>query len=553
MKNKIFILKIILIIFVLNTVKFYSQTIEIKADSYKQEFNGVGTSIGLYIYHHFSMNSSNQQKAMKLINQDLNMSYIQDYIQYYPSNAAYYDIRANYIKQAKIYQPNSKIAMVYDNFPDELRKDKTVNGQVIRILDVTRAGIYDELADWYFQSLKGFQERGVEVDILSVCNEPDYTRQHHFGFGNPKYGVGRILQEAVPKLKAILANPAINTTNIKLPLFMAPSNLSTVSCLEYVKYYKNDYPSAWAQIDIVATHQYGGGYDETTIKNIKEELDGRAFYQSEMHADHNDNLNLGTLIERPHRASLDLSGLFNIAMNNGIESWFYFENNYPQVYHPGGLIRVPWGGKPTAYKHFYAFKQITSRQPLNTNVLEQSLVNLKNSEVSSFRKINGDSIYLNVSNFSSMPKEIPIVIKKANNLNYGIKFLELITTDQSRNAEVTQSLNYTNSIGTYTLTAPAFSITTITMALDSNYDSNLSTSEFDVQSNFKIYSSNGELKIISKDGYELKELAVFSIIGHELAKYKNGNEFSIGLPKGIYIIKILDSLNKSLIKKVYVD
>ncbi|WP_435413905.1 T9SS type A sorting domain-containing protein [Polaribacter aestuariivivens] len=551
MKKTIF--KVITLLFILFVKISFAQSIVVKADSYKQDFKGVGTSIGLYIYHHFSMNSPNQEKAMKWINKDLNMTFIQDYIQYYPSNTAYYDIRANYIKEAKVYQPNSQVAMVYDNFPDELRKDKTVSGNVIRILDVTRAGIYDELADWYFQSLKGFQERGVEVDILSVCNEPDFTRQHHFGFGNPKYGVGRILQEAVPKLKAMLANPAINTTNIKVPLIMAPSNLSTVSCLEYVKYYKNDYPSAWAQIDIVATHQYAGGYDETTIRNIKNELDGRRFYQSEMHADHSDNLNLGNLVERPHRASLDLSGLFNVAMNNGIESWFYFENNYPQIYHPGGLIRVPWGGAPTPYKHYYAFKQITSRQPSVTKVLDLNLTNIKTSEVSSFRKIDGDSIYLNVSNFSATTKQVPVEIKNNANINYKIKHIEVITTDATKNAEITQTINFPNPITAFNLSLPPFSIQTLTFALETN--SSLSTDSFVTKPNFKIYSVNNSLKIVPLNEQKVKVVKVFSTIGKkivELNNIQNIENEKITLTKGIYIVKIVDELDNSSVKKVIV-
>ena len=222
----------------------------------------------------------------------------------------------------------------------------------------------------------------------------------------------------------MLADPSINNTNIKLPLVMAPSNLSTASCLDYVLYYRNNHPNAWAQIDIVALHQYGEGYNGAIINAIRNLLDGRQFYQSEMYADYSDNLNIGNAIERPHRTSLDLSGLFNTAMNNGVEAWFYFENNYPQVFHPGGLIRVAWGGTPTPYKHFYSFKQITSRQPSNTHVLNQRLTGFNKSEVTSFRKKDGDSIYVNISNFESTSKQVTINIEGASNNKYGIKSAE---------------------------------------------------------------------------------------------------------------------------------
>lgn len=444
-----------------------SQSITIHADSYKQPFEGAGTSIGLYIGHHFSMNEANQDQAIRLINKDLNMVYLQDYQKFYPSrNPEYFDKRANYFQAAKAYRPESQVSLVFNNFPENLRTEIEVDGSTKMVLDVDREGIYDSLALWYFEVLVGFRERGIDVAIMNMVNEPDFNKKHHYGYGDPKLGVSMILKEAVPKLKAMLADPSVNTMGIEMPQVMAPSTLATTACLNYVNYFIENEPEAWEQVDIVATHQYGGGLNEGKIKSIYEKLDGRRFMQSEQHADHSDNLKLGNVVERPHRACLGLSALFNSAVNNGVDAWFYFVNNYPQEYHPGGLIRVPWGGSPTPYKHYYAFQQITSTQPMNTFVMEHDISSgIDSREVSVFRKEGEDTLYVHVSNFEGYARSVIINVDSIEKA-YGIARVEITATDASLNNAPVLTGTFPNSLDRYVLRMGPYSINTLKIAID---------------------------------------------------------------------------------------
>lgn len=444
-----------------------SQSITLHADSYKQSFEGAGISIGLYIGHHFSMNEDNQDEAIRLINKDLNMVYLQDYQKFYPSeNPGYFDKRADYFQAAKAYRPGNQVVLAFNNFPANLRTEIEVDGSTKMVLDVAREGIYDSLAQWYFEVLVGFRERGVDVAIMNMVNEPDFNKKHHYGYGDPKLGVAMILKEAIPKLKAMLADPSINTMDIEMPLVMAPSTLSTTACLNYVNYFIENEPGAWEQVDIVGTHQYGGGLNESKIKSIYDKLDGRRFMQSEQHADHSDYLKLGDAIERPHRACLGLSALFNSAVNNGVDAWFYFINNYPQQYHPGGLIRVPWGGSPTPYKHYYAFQQITSTQPINAFIMEHDISpGIDSREVSVFRKEGEDTLYVHASNFEGYARSVIINVDGTEKA-YGIARVEIVTTDASLNNAPVLTETFPNSLDRYVLRMGPYSINTLKIAID---------------------------------------------------------------------------------------
>ena len=69
------------------TLGLQAQSLTIDLDDPQQEYEGAGVSISLYLGHHFSMNAENQDKAIRLINQDLNMQYLQDYPdERYPSD-----------------------------------------------------------------------------------------------------------------------------------------------------------------------------------------------------------------------------------------------------------------------------------------------------------------------------------------------------------------------------------------------------------------------------------------------------------------------------------
>jgi len=530
----------ILILFIATNFVF-SQSITVNADNYRHQFQGVGTSIGLYIGHHFSMAPENQDKAIQLMAKDCNMVYLQDYMGEYPDEKpSAFDKPANYFKAAKAYRPELKVSIVLNRFPDNLIKMISVDGSDKKALDVERDSIYDQLADWYFEVLRGFKERNVEVDIINMVNEPDWNKQYYFGYNDPKKGVAFILKEAVPKLKAMLNDPDKNKLGIKVPLVMAPSTLATGACLTYVKYFKDKYPDAWGQVDIVATHQYGGGSNRGTFDKIQAELDGRLFFQSEMHADRGDNL--GNMpVDRPLRTALSFASLFAASVNGGVESWYYFINNYPHTFHPGGLIQVQWGGAPIPYKHYYAFKQMTSMMPTNIHLVERTLdSSFDTNDVMSFRKKGEDTVYLNVSNFGDKAKSVIIQFEGSAN-SYGVKSIRQWTTDKDLSGDVSYEETFSKSRNKHIVSLKPYSVNTFKVAIDTT-GAELAMEEqfitFDSIPDFKQGDGDYTLKASANSGLDVQ----FEVVSGP-ATITNG---TLSLDSvGIVVVKATQSGNDS--------
>ena len=442
-----------------------SQTIIINADDYQHEFIGGGVSIGLFLGHHYSMDAMAQDQAIQLLAKDCNMKYYQDYIEIYPSDdPEYFDRRANYVKASKVYRPELEFSLVGNKFPANLMVDQVVGGETLKVLDTDDPLIYDKVADWWFQLFKGFHDRGVTTEIFNVVNEPDLDRtfrRYHYGLnGNTREAVAQVFKQAVPKFLAMLNNPAINTSGMPVPLIMGPSTLTPAGCIDYMRFFKNNHPDVWDLIDIVATHQYGLGAREDLFEIIISEADGKPLYQSETHALKGDGLNFGSaLITRELEATLSLANLFTTAVNNGTQSWFYFENNYPNVeVHPGGLLSIPWQAQePKPYKHYYAFKQLTSAQPASSNVVTYTTTERDDTDVIIFRKRGQNKLYAHYANYDFKEKELTLSISG----NYKIAGYTMTTTDNSKNEAVETPLTFTTAQDFIELTIGAHSMNTL--------------------------------------------------------------------------------------------
>ncbi|MEW4923858.1 hypothetical protein [Algibacter sp. 2305UL17-15] len=447
--------------------------IVLKAEDYKHQFIGGGVSIGLFLGHHYSMNATAQDEAIRFIAEDCNMKYFQDYIEIYPvDNPEYFDRRADYVKAAKVYQPDLEFSLVGNKFPVDLMRDITVGSETLKALNTDDPEIYDKLANWWFQLFKGFQERGVSTEILNVVNEPDLDRtfrKHHYGLnGDTKEAVSRIFKLAVPKFKAMLADPLINTLNMKEPLIMGPSTISPNGCLDYMAYFKTNHPDVWADIDIIATHQYENGGKPELFKNIVNQAEGKPIYQSETHALKGDAINLDAIFaSRDLKAALSLSNLFSTAVNNGVSSWFYFENNYPnEDVHPGGLLSIPWAAaNPKPYKHYYAYRELTSAQPASSHVIGYDIESNTDSEIIAFRKKDENTVYAHYTNYSAKAKDISITVKGTSNGILKISGYTLISTDAVNNGKEIESKNLPTPEDSVTLTTEALSVSTIKITL----------------------------------------------------------------------------------------
>ncbi len=446
------------------------QKITVNAEDYQHAFKGGGVSIGLFLGHHYSMNEASQDLAIQYMAKDLNMKYFQDYIEIYPEDdPAYYDRRANYVKAAKVYSPDLEFSLVGQKFPADLMVDKTINGNVFKVLDTDDPNIYDRVAMWYFRLLQGFHVRGVTTEILNVVNEPDLDRPfrvQHYGLnGNTKEAVARIFDQAVPKFKALINDPAVNTTGMPMPLIMGPSSISTIGCVEYLQYIKNNYPNAWNQIDIVATHQYENGAIPELFEDIVAEAEGKPIYQSETHALRGDFIESGTKT-RPHEAALSMANLISTAVNGGVSSWWYFENNYPNDFHPGGLMQVAWNAAaPIRYKHYFVFQQLTSMQPEFSRVLSTDAVYDFQSQTIAFRKENDNEVYITYSNYTAEDRTINLNLQTNSGSSLNISSYEMTVTDENNNGVIMDSENYSTPVQDIEITTGQYSVNTIKVTL----------------------------------------------------------------------------------------
>jgi hypothetical protein len=532
------------------TYFLYSQTITLEADKYLHVFEGGGTSVGLYMGHHWSMDETNRDKAIQLINKNCNTVYLQDYIStslYPPLDDNYFDRRANYFKAAKTYRPDVKISLTTNRFPIALVHEEVIGGKLQPVLNTNEPDIYDKVARFYFDLFQGFKLRGVEIDILNVVNEPDWDKQYYYGHnGDTKKAVALLFAEAVPKFKALLRDTTVNRLKIKTPKIMGASTISPQGCLDYLRYFKQNYPIAWTEIDIVATHQYTNGVNENTLATIRNEAANKPFFQSEMHTNRGDNL--GTMpIDSAHRGVLSLASLMGTSIRNGVSAWFYFQTNYPHAYTPAGLIQVDWQStNPLPYQHYYAFQQMTSTQPVQSHLVERSLLAFGGSEVFVFRKKNEDTVYVNIANFLNQNRPVTLDIK-GEAQNYKIKSYTQNVTDGILKNEQTQSVVFPTPVQSIMPMLKPYSVNTFKIVLKKEAATAIENKQIPPLS----ILPNPASDFIKVDGFETPyTLSIYDSVG-QVKQVKKDNIGTIyrhigDLPSGLYFIMLDNELEKRL-------
>jgi hypothetical protein len=534
-----------------------AQTLAVQADKYLQNFEGAGISAGLYMGHHYSMPSAaSRDLAVQYIAKDLNMRYIQDYIDRYPADdPAYFDRRASYLLAAKAYRADIMVSQVGNKFPAALMIDTLINGQVRKALNTADPEIYNKVADWYFKLFKAFKERNVEVDILNVVNEPDFDKVYYYGAdGNTQKNVALVFEKAVTKFISMLSDPAINTLNMKIPKIMGPSTISPSGCVNYIKFFKQNHPIVWNMIDIVAYHQYVNGVNAGDLAQVKVEAAGKPVYQSEMHTNRGDNL--GTLpISDELRGCISLGSLFGNALRTGTNCWFYFQTNYPNDYTPAGLLSIPWEAPaPIPYKHYYAFKQLSSAQPINSNVLEHIKTNLPKVDIVCLRKKETDSLYIHATNTEGVERQITISADALTD-RYVIKKYQLRTTNETLNDFAAAVQSFPTPVNNFSITLSPYSVNTI--IVDIKKEPLLSVGNFNtaLAQTFKLLpAANGVTILSTGTNTFIKGLTICNSAGQILLSTNGLHQTSYTwqsslLTPGIYFIQI--HTNKGITVKKY--
>lgn len=553
-------MRTIALLLICNYLMFVSsaQTLSVKADNYLQTFEGAGISAGLYMGHHYSMPAAtSRDSAVKFIAKDLNMRYIQDYIDRYPADdPAYFDRRANYLLACKAYRPDIMVSQVGNKFPAALMIDSLINGTIYKCLNTNDPLIYDKVAEWYFLMFKAFKERGVEVDILNVVNEPDYEKVYYYGpNGDTKRNVSLIFEKAAGKFLSMLADPNINTLQMKIPKIMGPSTISPQGCLDYINYFKANYLNVWNMIDIVAYHQYINGVNAGALSSIKSQAGTKPVFQSEMHTNRGDNL--GTLpISDELRGCLSLASLFGNSMRTGCNSWFYFQTNYPNHYTPAGLLSIPWmAATPIPYKHYYAFQQITSTQPVNSKMLEHLKASMPNVDVFCFRKQDTDSVYVNMTNISAAPINITVSVAALTG-QYAINKYQMRTTNETLNNTTSPVQNFPTPQNQFVVTLSPYSVNTLTLDIANNPATSVTQTRLS-EKEIKLIPVTGGAILKAIGNHVMKSIEVYSSDGKQIAFVSNINatthewRINSSLKSGVYIFKILTNNGIVVKRAVY--
>jgi hypothetical protein len=348
----------------------------------------------------------------------------------------------------------------------------------------------------------------------------------------------------------MIDDQSINTFGIKRPLIMGPSNFSTRGCLEYIRYFKENYPKAWELTDIVATHQYGEGANATIMQQIVEESEGKPFHQSETHASRKAGQydNLGNLDASDSlRTAISLGHLFSSGMNNGMNVWYYFIVTYPDEFHPGGLLRIRWGdSNPTPYKQYHAFQQLTSSQPVGSYVITNSVNGISERlyDLVTFRARDADTVFINYTNISRLPQEIDLTLVEGTDTMF-IHDLEVYTTDEDRgntlNSEAIVDLMDSSMAK---IEFPKMSVNTLKVVFGKEpkqtSQAPLSLFEIPTTPGIEISVENGLLSVKPTSDLELGEVRLFGTDGQIInIQRASSNKVLMNLPNGIFLLQAI--------------
>jgi hypothetical protein len=446
-----------------------------------------------------------------------------------------------------------KISLTTNRIAKELTKEINIGGKVQPVLLVEDPSIYDKIALYYFNLLKSFKERGVDIDIHNVVNEPDFDKQYYYGYSDPFKGTALIFAFAIPRLRAMIADPNINKFGIKMPMIMGPSNISPGGCIQYLRYYRQNYTQAWNEIDIIAYHQYTNGTNEANLATIKAESEGKQIYQSEMHTNRGDAL--GSIpIDSIHRGMLSMASLIGTSVRNGANAWLYFQTNYPQVYSPGGLFQADWQGEPKPYAQYYIYKQLLSSQPAGSHVVTRTLTDFQSTEVFGFRKKNEDTLYLHVANFTGSERNVPLEIK-GQNYSFGIKGYKHTLSDGGRQEFIYDNKSFSTSQNMVSIVLPPYSVNTFKVIMDTKNTTNTEDKFYNQPIQFTTIGKQIRIKNLSQligvntKFYAMNGQLVYSHFSNNLIE--DQIDFS-DKPSGMYLF-IIDHDGRKHEGKIYLD
>ena len=474
----------------------YAQSVTIKPDTYFQEYGVAGASAGLYIGNYISLPKEEQETMIQWLGQDMNFGYIKNYLGDYIENETNkYVNTAQFFHDLLVVNPEAKFVVVANNLPDHLEKKDSEGVAKKGEFDESIAGIYDSIAGYYHHILKAHYDLGVPVEILEPLNEP----------GGDNYAIkkGKLFTEAIPRLRAILADEMLNPEGIKMPKVMGPSCWSVEQTLKWIKKWKSDLPDAFENTDIIGTHGYILGWDAEIHHKIYDLIEGKPFINTEQTGKLKDNDNLindGISEDDAFDGALGISQRLVQGVTGGLNHFFAFLTHNPKI-NNAALVSIQ-SKKVYRSKMYWAFRQLNSLQPKVTNRVERNRNNMSYMKVLTLRKKDEDTVFVHMVNTEPTLTNVKFNLKNSDT-TFGIRRIQGWVTDIDSTMGMFMDESYVVNEKETNIDIKGHSVTTLKIAFNPNGvedETPLSSSSILLtSSSSEIVSSSDDVIVSSED------------------------------------------------------
>ncbi|NME72519.1 discoidin domain-containing protein [Flammeovirga aprica] len=436
----------------------WAQSISVDISKKQQQFFGAGGTCDSYIGHWLSMSDENRLLAAKMVAEDIHLDFVKHYINGRPTeeNEKQYNNFTAFVEDIRKINPDIKVQMCVQDVPEDLRKDQDKKKE----FDDSDPDIYDKMAQYYYEVIEGFHDRGVQIDELDILNEPG-------GTGFAVY-YGGLYKYSVPKLREMIEDPTINTKGMKMPHIGGTSQWSVLGVIKWFDVWKADIPGAYEEVDVVSTHGYRNGWDEKNYKEIYDYIDGLPFQNNEQTGKLQKGDGLYEIFEQSepdYIGDVSIGMRISDAINGGVNHFFIFNINNSSG-NNAALLQTPSGGAPIKSKVYDGFKQLTSSYPLGSYCLpERGMKNMDLTRVLAMRDGDENVVYLNITNIAPEAQTISIDFND-NGTVQGIAAVQSWVSSQAYDIEEVMNTEYTQSVDKITFDASPFSVNTLKITLD---------------------------------------------------------------------------------------
>ncbi len=509
-----------------------SQTVSISADSYKQQFIGVGGSVGNYFNKYFSNSEADREQICRWLADDLHYRYLKSYDgDKHPNDAPdYYDDRATFLNDLRVYKSDIEFVVCFNQ----------VSKMYQSRMDADEPGIFNLVAQRYFDILEAYHLRNASVSIIELLNEPG--------------GAGEVLRQgvvyayAVPILRNLISNSSSNPHGVPMPKIAGTGTWGVGQLPHWINKFKSKLPDAWNNLEIVTTHGYSGGWKTNLFKDVYNIIDGKPFYNSEQtgKAHKGDDIweqeQSGT-IDEYIAGALSMSQIYICGMLGYTNAFFAFQN-YNTSDNNAALLQVTNGNSPKTKKMYYALKQITSLQPEGCHRVGRDISSMSKIKTLVMRKKGENYVYLHMANIRPEAKTITINFK--NGASYNIKSVKSWVTDEFGN-DATQTMNkkYSRARSSINIDIAAHSITTLKLEIESASKKSaanaIGTDLVQEIGNVSSYRFANPVKdVLNITGAtEISKIEVYSLLGEKVLTSQNSKNVSVEhLSKGTYLLVV---------------